>query len=72
MSVEVPEGLDWYIWRVVGSNKCSGLYEIAEHWSLDDLVHAHMALDVEDELQAVAEERAERERRRAASKGSRR
>lgn len=62
MSVSVPESLDWYVWRVARSPLCSGLREIEEHWSLDDLVDAHMALDVEDELEAEAARKAAKSR----------
>lgn len=47
------------MWRVVGSSRCSGLHEIEAHWSLDDLVKAHLALDLDDDLAAAAEEKAQ-------------
>jgi len=34
------------------------LREVEEHWSLTDLVDAHLALDVHDELQRLLNERA--------------
>ena len=44
---------------------CSGLREVEIHWSLDDLVLAHLTLDLEDDLTATAEEKAERERQKS-------
>jgi hypothetical protein len=38
---------------VVESTLCSGLREIEEHWSLSDLMQAHLALDLRDELEAA-------------------
>jgi hypothetical protein len=47
------------VWRVLTHERSpvSGLREIEEHWSLEDLVDAHLALDVHDELQRLAYER---------------
>lgn len=47
---------------------CSGLHEIEAHWSLDDLVRAHMTLDLDDELAAAADEKAQRESRKQRGK----
>jgi hypothetical protein len=44
----------------------STLQEIETHWSLEDLVDAHLALDVQDELVR----RANRESRRIADEAS--
>lgn len=41
----------------------SGLREIEEHWSIDDLFDAHLALDVHEELHRLAREQAEDEAR---------
>jgi len=35
------------------------LHELEERWSLDDLVKAHLTLDVEDDLAAAADEKAQ-------------
>jgi ribosomal protein S6 len=59
----VPDGLDWYVWRIWRSGRAT-IQEIETHWSLSDLVMAHMALDVEDDLTEAAEEKAERDRRK--------
>lgn len=47
------------MWRVLTHERspASGLHEVEEHWSLSDLVNAHLALDVHDELQRLAYER---------------
>lgn len=37
------------------------LNELEQHWSLIDLLEAHMALDVRDELMARSHEKAERD-----------
>lgn len=41
---------------------------MATHWSLDTLVQAHMTLDLEDELAAKADEKAERDSRKIRGK----
>lgn len=61
----VPEGLDWYIWRVLTSDKLHvTLTELKTSWSLLDLAEAHDALDVLDSLNRVAKKRAEVEAER--------
>jgi hypothetical protein len=58
VAVEVPAGLPWFIWRVAIHERTKAtLYEIQQQWSLADLVNAHMALDVVDELDARKHER---------------
>lgn len=51
MTVKIPEGIDWAIWRVATHERNrASLAEIQELWSLEDLIEAHLALDVHDEL----------------------
>jgi hypothetical protein len=51
VSVDIPEGLDWFVWRIVThERRPATLQEIETHWSLEDIVTAHLALDVIDEL----------------------
>lgn len=51
ITVAIPEGLDWFLWRVLTHERNrSTLAEIETHWSLSDLLDAHLALDVHDEL----------------------
>lgn len=40
------------------------LAEVAEKWSIDDLLEAHMALDIWDDLEARAHAKAEESARR--------
>jgi hypothetical protein len=52
VSVPIPDGLNWFVWRVATHERSrASLIEIQTEWSLADLVDAHMALDVHDELQ---------------------
>jgi uncharacterized protein YbdZ (MbtH family) len=62
VTTDVPSGLNWFVWRVVTHERspASGLHEVEQHWSLTDLLNAHLALDVHDELQRLARERAQR------------
>jgi len=45
--------VEWSVYRVWLSGKAS-LTEIEDRWSLDDLVNANEALDVQAELEAAA------------------
>lgn len=47
-SVDYGE-VDWLIWRIVVA-KMATLEEIDTHWTVDDLMDAHDALDIEMEL----------------------
>ena len=57
VAVTVPEGLDWFVWRVLTHTRApsKSLIEIQERWSLDDLLDANVALDVWDELEAASQ-----------------
>lgn len=58
VSVPVPDGLNWFVWRVLTHERSNAtLQEIEEHWSLGDLVDANLALDVHDDLQRLIYER---------------
>lgn len=51
MSVPIPKGVNWFIWRVAThEDSKASLDEIETRWSLSQLVEAHMALNVRDEL----------------------
>lgn len=62
MSVPIPKGVNWFIWRIATheDNKAS-LDEIETRWPLSKLVEAHIALNVKDELKR---EMAREQRRR--------
>jgi hypothetical protein len=69
VTAEVPEQLDWYIWRVLTSEHLTvTLTELKTTWSLLDLADAHDALDTLEALDVKAQARAkaiaERERER--------
>ncbi len=50
------------MWRVLTHERIRvTLQELDQHWGLDDLIEAHLALDVHDEL---AEKTAEEHRRK--------
>jgi hypothetical protein len=42
---------EWAVWRIVLS-RTAALSEIETHWSLDDLVRANLALDVQQAAEA--------------------
>ena len=64
--VRRPEGFDLEeAWRLITDERLSvGLAELAEDWSLEDMLQAHQALDLRDELEAKAHEQAEKGRSR--------
>jgi hypothetical protein len=46
------------VWRILTHERNrASLEEIEKHWSLVDIVDAHLALDLHDELQRLAYER---------------
>jgi hypothetical protein len=45
--------VDWFIWRPIIA-KVTTLREIEESWSIDDLLDAHEALDIQQEHEAWA------------------
>lgn len=51
------ENVDWLIWRPV-IRKIATLQEIETHWDINDLLDAHEALDVQDEMEAFASDQA--------------
>ena len=52
VTVNIPAGLDWFVWRVLTHERNrASLAEVENEWSLDDLLTAHLAFDVHDELQ---------------------
>ena len=56
-----PAGLNWFVWRVATHERTrASLIEIQTQWSLGDLIDAHLALDVHDELQRRLHERLKR------------
>jgi hypothetical protein len=46
----------------------ASLAELEQHWGVDDLLDAHMALDLRDELEREANERARQQRARERNK----
>ena len=55
MSVRLPPGVDWLIWRVVMSDSIHvGLQEVETYWSLEDLLDAHELLDAFQDAQRKA------------------
>ncbi len=52
VTVDIPSGLDWFVWRVLTHERNRAtLAEVESAWSIDDLLTAHLAFDVHDELQ---------------------
>ena len=65
-SFALPEGIDYFLWRLMLSDKLKGptdLVEMDERWTYPDMLDAHAMLDSIDD--AMAREAAARE---AASK----
>ena len=55
MTVKIPPGLDWEVWRVVSSPRINAsLVEVETLWSYDDLLAAHDALDLWEEMEHEA------------------
>lgn len=51
MTVPVPKGIDWDVWRVLSSPRINvSLVELETQWSLDDLLDANLVLDTFEEL----------------------
>lgn len=54
----MPDGLDWWQWRLLTSNRLSvTMTELAEVYSLPDAEQAHLALDLLDDLETLANAR---------------
>jgi hypothetical protein len=55
VSVDVPAGLDWEVWRVVSSPRFAvpSPDTILREWSLPQLRDAHRVLDMYDELERL-------------------
>ena len=51
ISVEVPEDLDWFIWRPVMKRKAT-LAELDTHYTLEEVEYLNMAIDLEEKLEA--------------------
>jgi hypothetical protein len=61
ITAPIPEGLNWFVWRVLTHDRSNAtLREVEEHWSLVDLVNANLALDVHDELQRLSYEQSKK------------
>ena len=55
IQIDIPDGIDWEIWRIVASDKIQvSLIEIQTQWSVDDMWQAHEVLDMYQELEARA------------------
>ena len=51
--------MDWYFWRVVGSEVFSEkLHDIKYKWTLDELLEAHEFLDIQEAYMTEAENEA--------------
>lgn len=53
VSLDVPEVLDWYVWRIVRA-RWGSPHEIEHQWSLVQLESAHMTLDIHEDLERMA------------------
>jgi hypothetical protein len=55
--------LDFLFWRVLTHERAPtrSLREVEEYWSIDDLLEANMMLDVWDDLEAQASQKARAE-----------
>lgn len=61
-SLEVPECLDWEVeYILLHERNRATRHEIEEHWSLEDLAKARLALDLVDELALRAQRKAEQD-----------
>jgi hypothetical protein len=62
VSVDIPDELDWYVWRpIVHERRITTLRELEQHHSLEDLRQMHLALDVVDDLEAAVAEAAKKQ-----------
>jgi hypothetical protein len=53
VKVEVPEELDWFIWRpILHEKRLCTLHELETIYGLPALAEMHVALDLQDELTA--------------------
>lgn len=52
----MPEGVDWEIFRILTSQRFSvtSPSQILNEWTLEELVDAHLVLDMFEELEARA------------------
>lgn len=50
VSVDTPESLDWLKWRLI-LKKVATLQELEQVYDLADLFCAHLALDIQDEVE---------------------
>lgn len=61
--LELSEEVDWWIWRIVTSDRIRGdLISIQTEWSIDDVLDAHFVLNAFAEAEADAEREADRGR----------
>ena len=62
MSLPVPPGIDWELWRVFSAGKWAipSIAYMLEHWTLEDLVDAWLVLELDDDLNALEQEEAEK------------
>lgn len=59
MTVPVPEGIDWMVWGLLTHERNrASLSEVEEKWCLVDLLDAHVALSVHDDLETLRNQRA--------------
>ncbi len=53
VSVELPEGLDWEVWRILSSDRFTvSKRELEEEWTLTEWLDAHLTLDLLEDLEA--------------------
>lgn len=53
--LDVPEGYDWKIWRLICSDTISvGLKELENEWTLADVENAHLALDIIEDARILS------------------
>lgn len=65
MTVEIPGGLNWFIWRIATHERNRATpHEIETQWTGSQLVDAHLALNVHDDLQRKIAEETERRSKR--------
>jgi hypothetical protein len=54
---DVPEGLDWALWRVLSSTRMSvTLQEVRTHWTGADLYDALTTIEIFEQLERKARE----------------
>lgn len=56
--IPIPKHIDWFVWRIVTSEKFSVQpWQVEREWTLDEVLDAHEALDLYHDLDVEAANR---------------